>query len=234
MVYLICKGDVCMSGYNIESFLRDFSNRTMKNLNTIDRLSRRKPIDYHEIYEVTQLINSLLGLVIIPYEASKKAMESKLKELSYSDYEKIEKLIQRCDSEKRLYTDYENDKKYPVGSFVRHIRNSVAHGGNRGLHFFPIEEGGQISDVFFYDNNKSIKKLGKDINEFCVKLKIEEIREVVHAVSELYCKFDQHEKDVSKKHRTHKEDIGKLNSLLVDGRGTNLAETIFNLEREDI
>ena len=50
-----------MTGYELED---EFISRTEKNLRTIEKLSRQG----ESVYEVTQLINSLLGLLVFPRE----------------------------------------------------------------------------------------------------------------------------------------------------------------------
>jgi hypothetical protein len=47
-----------------EDVIRDFARRTKANLAAIDRLRA----DGHEVYEVTQLINSMLGLLVFPQQ----------------------------------------------------------------------------------------------------------------------------------------------------------------------
>ena len=76
-----------MGIYNIEVFLNEFSSRTIKNLKFID-----DHVGYSDVFEVTQLINSLLGLIIIPVEKYKRnylVNDTRLKEVSIADYLKI-------------------------------------------------------------------------------------------------------------------------------------------------
>ena len=49
-----------------QNVVKDFAMRTRENLEIIRRLQRENP-DY-EVYEVTQLINSMLGLLIFPQQ----------------------------------------------------------------------------------------------------------------------------------------------------------------------
>ena len=49
---------------NYESVIRDFAERTRKNLRTIEDLQAKGG----EAYEVTQLVNSMLGLLVFPRE----------------------------------------------------------------------------------------------------------------------------------------------------------------------
>ena len=57
-----------MSGYNYENFIKEFTDRTMENYN---RIKNGCIGAQAESYEVTQLINSLFGLLIVPNEKYK-------------------------------------------------------------------------------------------------------------------------------------------------------------------
>ena len=68
-----------MAGYNYAKFISDFGGRTLENIQVIDDL-REKDIAGNkkskeeiekEHHEVTQLINSLFGMIIVPYEKYK-------------------------------------------------------------------------------------------------------------------------------------------------------------------
>jgi hypothetical protein len=50
---------------NYEDIARDFVARTLSNLNAVDGLP---PNDQTPFYEVTHLVNSLLGLIVVPNE----------------------------------------------------------------------------------------------------------------------------------------------------------------------
>lgn len=212
-----------MSAYNIEYFLEDFAKRTIKNLEYIE-----KEYPQGELFEVTQLINSLLGLIIIPVEAykntykkEKKAFDKSLKRISPKDYQAIDDLLNRCANENRLFSDYcknsfENKQnRICVSTFISHIRNSIAHGGNKGIHFYPIEEGKSISKIIFYDNKEC--KDEKRISEFCVKITIDELRILVNNISNLYCKFEKNSK-ITDKQDKYRKDICTLDNLMRNGR----------------
>lgn len=223
-----------MSGYNMEYFLGDFANRTVENLRYIDIESNN-----NGLYEVTQLINSLLGLIIIPVEAYKKTCfidDKKLKTTSKSDYDRIDDLLNLCQKEHRLYCDYKKNNfekqqdRVCVSKFISHIRNSVAHGGNNGIHFYPVTESGQISDIIFYDNDECQKNA--KVHEFCVKLSIAELRALVISISSLYCKFEKRDKNVLEKQKKYQEDIEKLEDLLLNGRN-DITKVTFELEGDE-
>lgn len=168
-----------MSGYNTEYFISDFSERTQINYKKI--LNSRDP----DRYEVTQLINSLLGLVVIPSEAYfRRAGGIENKKLCREEIKKIDSIVAKCIDEKRYYCDY---NVLNAIMFIKHIRNSVAHGGDKGLMFYPITDGGdeRITSVVFYDEDVEKNK------KFCVEMKIGELREFVNATAELYRKIEK-------------------------------------------
>lgn len=88
-----------------------FARRTKKNLDYLEQ-SRQNGADVHE---VTQIVSSMLGLVIIPWE---RQLVAKLPEKSLGD----------------LYTDGWPSWNLLLGStdtlheLVRHLRNACAHG----------------------------------------------------------------------------------------------------------
>jgi hypothetical protein len=203
-------GGMRMSSYNIEYFLYDFTDRTKKNLEYIEKHYKED-----DLYEVTQVINSLLGLIVIPYEASKDLNEQTIESIAPSDYSAINSLIELCIKEKRLYSDYK--EKTSVRNFIKHIRNSVSHGGNEGIHFYPISEGIQISNIIFYDtyvkkNNQS--ELPPKKYQFCVNIKIDELRTLINNISNIYCSFDKRDQNVVKKQNEYKKRIDELESLM--------------------
>lgn len=241
-----------MSGYNIEYFLKDFADRTMANLKNIEE-QIECGFGRNEVYETTQLINSLLGLIIIPVEAAKRTYKQKnkksnsekevteveklrendnnLKEVSSEDYSELIELLEKCQKEKRLFSDYKEDnEKIYISSFITHIRNALAHGGNRGIHFYPITEGGKITEIIFYDNKKEKGK--RMFYEFCVKLTINELRNMVENVSNLYCRFEERNYPISEKQKRYEDDIEKLKNLMQNGR-KDKHTVVCNVQRDD-
>lgn len=99
-----------------KKILTDYTERTKKNLLYIEKMVRNKP-DL-EIYETTQLINSLLGLLIFPFEESKRDnIKIPYKTLDTMEEEgwKIPKVVGD-------FPQVQNLKE-----LIRYLRNSVAH-----------------------------------------------------------------------------------------------------------
>lgn len=224
--------------YKVDCFVADFAMRTQNNLQHIDDgacIETEKDIKDKTFFEVTQLINSLLGLAVIPIEIykSKKDIfnDEELERISKSAYDKIVHIINKCETNKNLYSDYQYDykdqnekKSLKVTSFLRHIRNSIAHGGNEGLHFFPVEKNSEITNIFFYDNYTHYKKNVdrkkneiEEIEEFCVNLSIGDVRELVLAISDLFsCIEEKYPKSKLNGDFAKKENA--LRKLLKHGR----------------
>ncbi len=234
-----------MSGYNMEHFLADFADRTISNLRFIE-----DGAEVYKLHEVTQLINSLLGLIIIPVEYYKKTYKIKncnkdriIQGISLNDYNVVANMIEKCDKEKRFYSDYDRDRdrsgRISVSEFINHLRNAIAHGGNNGIHFFPVSDSRIISSVIFYDNNEFSKKIAKrdfdtraEINEFCIKLSVAELKVLVTAISSMYCKFEKKDRRPKEKKDKYASDIRALEELLMNGRADK-SKVIFELEESE-
>lgn len=158
--------------YDTNCFIKSFARRTRVNLDYI--------FSSHEynlnVYEVTQLINSFLGLIIIPYEKFGYKIPTKEEKLKNSKTDqnynqvllkKINDILKKCKKENRYINTYQYyDRKSEklkteslddIPRFIKHLRNSVAHGGNTGLRFFPVnKDGGTIDGVIFYDSDSML------------------------------------------------------------------------------
>ena len=182
----------------MEYFISDFAQRTKTNLeiiNEMEELSPQKP------YEVTQLINSLLGLVVLPYEKFKNWEEKKNNAMEAVE-KNIWDLLEACEADNRYFNSFDDRHSKKVLEFINHIRNAVSHSGKMGLHFYPIVEGGdtKITHIIFYDsdygirlkwNKKNPKKAHIEAKEFCLKLTINEAREMANYISDLYCHIEK-------------------------------------------
>ena len=181
-----------MAGYDYAKFVSDFGNRTLENCRMInaarsnDISNKVEEIDInHKHYEVTQLINSMFGMIIVPYEKYKfdferpnspySICENDLKETK--EYYKIALMIIDLEKKGKLYNDY--NENYLVSAFIKHLRNALAHSGDEGLHFTPVKKDEAIKSIIFYDNNN-------DGNKFCTELTIGQIRILIELVYGMY------------------------------------------------
>lgn len=180
--------------YNFNSFIKDFSKRTMENIKIIDNSP--------EAYKVTQVINSLFGLLIVPNErynhrnSPNHGRESNFAKTTV--YESIKNRIVALKNEKRYYSSYKDE--YPVSDFIKHLRNSLAHAGNCNIHFTPTGENEIIESVIFYDSGRDLVcDLDHRHNhscphipaKFCAELTIDEIRDLSKKISQMYCEVEK-------------------------------------------
>lgn len=183
-----------MAGYNYAGFVSDFSIRTLENIKKIDKMKEEallagcsEDILQEEHHEVTQLINSLLGMLVVPYEKYKfnhdsinSTRENELK--SISEYGKLVDFIVNLEKRGKLYNSYESDT-FVVSCFLKHIRNSVCHSGNNGLFFSPINKKKKVEKILFYDHDGN--------EEFCAELSIGQLRQLLQLVAQMYQKVEE-------------------------------------------
>jgi hypothetical protein len=118
-----------MSEYS--DFPKDFLQRTQKNLES-----------YKGQYEVTNLINNCLGLIIIP----KQLLRANISEYEFT-------LTDRTYGISRKNIKLERNNNYTLSNIIRHIRNGIAHG-----RIEQVSEDSHIYDVdYSYDKLKMIK-----------------------------------------------------------------------------
>ena len=89
--------------------------RTRKNLEYIKDARKRQ----EDVHLVTQLVNSLLGLVVLPWERNSVKSIEKVK---------LEELRKKGWPEWCITLDEDKEKTETLGQLVQHIRNATAHG----------------------------------------------------------------------------------------------------------
>jgi hypothetical protein len=144
-----------------------FAKRTLKNLAFIEAVrAGDEPADVHV---VTQLVLSMLGLVVIQWErrAFDSALASGFQRALQTDLARFggpelhgmqDNYAQRCTT---------------VGVLVKHLRNAVSHG-----RFVFSGESRALEDVSitFFDENRKTGETwtatidGVDLREFCIRL----------------------------------------------------------------
>jgi hypothetical protein len=139
------------------NFMNDFFKRTLHNLKVYQAQFELENCDFK--YEITQLINSLLGLVIFLKES----------QIHFENNDESLKLFMRKnDPEIWSYSEEHCFKNY-----FRHLRNSIAH---KRIEIIPNEKN-EIYELVFNDKN------GKN-GEFKLKLSINSIRELIDLMQE--------------------------------------------------
>ena len=94
-----------------QSVIRDFANRTRKNLDFIDQSKENSS----EVFEVTQLVNSLLGLLVFPQQRYFDSIPPK----------SLDELIEEGWPEVRVEGDFKKHKD--LKELMRYLRNAVSH-----------------------------------------------------------------------------------------------------------
>ena len=96
---------------NYEDVIRDFAERTGKNLHMIEQLQA----EGREAYEVTQLVNSMLGLLVFPQQQYvNRIPETPLEELKRDGWP-----VPKC----RIGPDQVQN----LNQLIRYLRNAIAH-----------------------------------------------------------------------------------------------------------
>lgn len=91
--------------------VRDFASRTQENLLAIEKLKQSG----HEVFETTQLINSMLGLLVFPQQAYVDTIPE-------TPIEELKQMGWPIPREHPRYTQVTNLKQ-----LIRYMRNAVAH-----------------------------------------------------------------------------------------------------------
>lgn len=167
-----------------KELVKDFVNRTNKNLEFIEK---RKFIEKSQetegkVYEFTQLVNSLFGLIIIPSELKHDKIKDNNDNL-------IDAKILTQLQENIIGDDYNNMEFKEI---LRRIRNALAHGN------FEIKANdGKIIGIEFTDKhngdktdkNPEMNKNPKTEKEFKIKMGCVLLRKFVKDFSEKLVKL---------------------------------------------
>ena len=168
-------------------FEREFAKRTLENLRFIERAVEVRhqagldDKDIHDVFEVTQLINSFVGLLILPKESFYKKLENQNQFLSDKARMLFNNINNRIGKYESTYTYKENGVvlKEPLTpqTMSRHLRNAIAH---NNLEILPKDysKGGKVEGFVFKDNNTRGET-------FRLELTIDEIRTLLLAECEL-------------------------------------------------
>jgi hypothetical protein len=155
-----------------------------------------------ELYEITQLLNSMMGIVTLPYEMHKEyfndVSEEKKSDInrnlskhelqqeaqSWEETFELRRYICKLYQEGKWVTTYKSDVKDGylreniVFGFLKHMRNAVCHSGDGAINILPLDNGVVIKQVLFYDTHEGQK--------FALLLTTAELYELVNAIAEFY------------------------------------------------
>ncbi|MBR1236482.1 HEPN family nuclease [Bradyrhizobium sp. AUGA SZCCT0182] len=153
-----------MTAYEVT--VRHFARRTRKNLNTIDELSKVNPKKY---FEVTQLVNSAIGLLMFPqqefFDAIPKTSIAELKKQGWPI---------------PLF-EHGAEKTQNLRDLARNMRNSFAH---FNVDFKP--EKGSIAGIYLWNRPQE-----KQPPNWICYLSIQDLREIFERFAKLVEKISQ-------------------------------------------
>jgi hypothetical protein len=154
------------------NLIRDFAERTLHNLDYVQEQAGHDDVDAHEprVYPVTQLCNSLLGLIVLPHERDVARIPSTpMVELWSKGWP-------------RLRTT-KGSERTTLNGLVRALRNAVAHFNVE----FNAESGGEITSVTMW--NQDFDKDRRPIpnsRRWEVDIELEELEDLARRIAELY------------------------------------------------
>lgn len=154
-----------------DTYIFSFAKRTKENLIMLERfaalnLSEKESLceklNIKKIYESTQLINSIIGLLVFPKESFWDRLTWCTRfntSIGNTEDERIANQIldhpgehfystyKRYFSSRKTY-DLTTDEGLSPNSLIRHLRNAVSHDH---LKVYPYDQNTQIQGFFFYD-----------------------------------------------------------------------------------
>jgi len=146
-----------------KSLVKDFSDRTEQNLMLIEYISNK---DSSRAFEVTQLINSLLGLIILPQQKFfDKIPNDSIEKAKTNGW-----LIPTPSSKYKQVKD--------LSTYLRYIRNGVSH-----FNIKFVSESETIVGIQIWN-----KPPRSDIN-WKINLNIEEIKSITRKFKELIAEY---------------------------------------------
>jgi len=153
-----------MGGYNQKEFTKDFFMRTKHNLDLYN--IKHDSGDEEFKYETTQLINSFLGLIVFVKAdgiATNNALNHFMNVNPASDWEY------------RFPNSTKSERKN-FGSYLRHIRNAIAHSGIKA----NTSSMNEIVSLEFADQDPDNNPKRNPDNIFRLKLTLEEIQDLIN------------------------------------------------------
>ena len=124
-----------------EELVKDFAQRTKTNLETLRALQAERPDK--EIFEVTQMVNSLLGLLVFPQQE----FVSKIPKTP------IEELVASGWAVPHVCGEFEQVEN--LNQLIKYLRNAVAHFNIK----FTEDERGQINGLIVWNYNHPREKI---------------------------------------------------------------------------
>ncbi|MCR5335013.1 MAG: hypothetical protein K6E42_00500 [Synergistes sp.] len=230
---------------DLKEFTKDYISRTEKNYDKILEIyckdNKKKSENVKpEVFEVTQLINSLLGILVMSFESVKalkknqmnpnemRDINKKMKSANENAFNELSNVIDELKKNNKFYDSYSNDHEKDISeiAFVRRLRNSLSHSGNKGLRFFPIEEKDQdvnkIKSIIFCDEEKN-----KNEDAFIAELSVEQVARVFKSLKLIFGNFEDFAEyyDLS----DYQKDINTMRTKM-----ENVYKGVFTCKKKDL
>lgn len=142
-----------MSEYPEASFLKEFVRRTKVNLEIVEQVANDDP---QSAYEVTQLTNSLFGLLILPQQKYYDLLTN-VPNSDVPKFRKYKSLIQ-----------YQNKNTLNYAKAIERLRNALGH--PKAIEF--ESQDGQIERLKLVDNFNPTDR-------FSIILEVKQLKEIV-------------------------------------------------------
>jgi HEPN pEK499 p136 len=156
----------------IRDLVKEFGERTLSNLDFIQRHA-----DQPDVYEITQLWNSLSGLLVLPYERELDAIQASLTEAAGWGWPELSETFPLNDAQSAS-TD--------LADQIRKLRNAVSHYNVKFL-----SERGSISGVKVWNHDRP-RGPGKNQRDMPVnwwtEIPIAQLDQLARAIATLYAR----------------------------------------------
>ena len=137
-----------------QDVVRDFAERTRKNLEVIEKIKGQQ--SESEVFEVTQLINSMLGLLVFPQQ---RYFDS----IPRTPLDELEKQGWTIPKTRENFPEARN-----LQDLVRLLRNAIAHFNIK----FAADSPSKITGVIIWNNNREGRKTWE------AELSLEDLRQI--------------------------------------------------------
>lgn len=195
-----------MSGYPQGVQIQELARRTLSNLAIIDRLvdlEKNIPEDQKTAFEVTQLINSFMGLIVAPQEQLYKNYPAVFSDIN------VQKVFEWCKENGDYSCSYcikgcprEGREAETLKEFIRHIRNCVSHMSfskrkSKIESFFQPVGGKEITDLYFMSTRAFACSTCKQ-KEICDSVQPNKARQVFKVKIPIIAEIEGHSIDIMK------------------------------------
>lgn len=157
----------------IRELVKEFGERTLSNLDFVQRHAGRS-----DVYEITQLWNSLSGLLVLPYEHEVNAIQATLTEAAGLGWPELSETLPLDDAQSAS-TD--------LADQIRRLRNAVSH---YNVEF--LSDRGSIIGVKVWNHQLPPRGSGKSQREMPInwrtEISIAQLDQLARATATLYAR----------------------------------------------